>query len=349
MNLASAQRIMDIVPIEGADQIELAKVLGWQVVTKKGEYKINDLCSYIQIDTVVPDKPEFDFLRTRDFRVRTIKLRGQLSQGLIVPLPKGKWSEGEDLTDILQITKFSKEKDIAEPKQKAPKGFYKKYIWLLKQLLYSISPFLRPTPDKIPFPTHLVSKTNEERIQNIPSVLEKYRGKKFVITEKLDGSSITIIYNEKKHRICSRNWEMVKGDDEWTRVAKEAGFHHYLHLLSFYFNTNKIIVQGEYIGKPQKNPYKLDKNEIRLFNIIVDGKRISPLDFAAATQELNIPTCPILNIVDLNFTMDQILKYAEDKSTLNRNTEREGLVFRDIDNTISFKVISNKFLLKNNE
>jgi len=87
MNLASVQKILNIAPIVGADAIETATVLGWQVVVKKGEYKVGDLCVYIQIDTVVPDKPEFEFLRERSFRVRTIKLRKQVSQGLIVPLP----------------------------------------------------------------------------------------------------------------------------------------------------------------------------------------------------------------------------------------------------------------------
>ena len=94
MNLASVQRIVNVTPIEGADAIETATVLGWEVVIKKGEYQIGDLCCYIQIDTVVPEKPEYEFLRDRKFRVKTIKLRKQISQGLIVPLPDGSWSEG---------------------------------------------------------------------------------------------------------------------------------------------------------------------------------------------------------------------------------------------------------------
>jgi RNA ligase (TIGR02306 family) len=80
MNLASAQRIVKITPIEGADAIETAMVLGWEIVIKKGEYQVGDLCCYIQIDTVVPEKPEYEFLRDRKFRVRTIKLRKQISQ-----------------------------------------------------------------------------------------------------------------------------------------------------------------------------------------------------------------------------------------------------------------------------
>jgi hypothetical protein len=349
MKLASVEKVLEVLPIEGADQIELTKVLGWQVVTKKGEYKPGDLCAYIQIDTVVPRKPEFEFLRSRDFRVRTIKLRKQISQGLIVPLPaQVRWNEGDDLTEVLEIKKFSKE--AQETKPKAPKIWYKKYLWFAKQFFYKMLPFLNPKPEKLPFPSNLIPKTDEERIQNIPKVLDRYNGKAFVISEKLDGSSITIIHgNNGRYRICSRNWEMAKGDDDWTRVFNETNFKVYLEALIYHYQTKNIMVQGEYIGKPQKNPYKLAKDEIRLFNIYVDGKRISQKEFNIVTQQYNIPHCPILAIMPLDFNMQEILLYAEGKSKLNRETEREGLVFRDVQNTISFKVISNKFLLKNNE
>ena len=89
--LASVQIIVDIQPIPEADKIVTATVLGWQIVVKKDEFKVGDLVSYIQIDTVVPETEQFDFLRERKYRVRTIKLRKQISQGLIVPLPVGKW------------------------------------------------------------------------------------------------------------------------------------------------------------------------------------------------------------------------------------------------------------------
>lgn len=84
--LASIQKIIDIKPIENADAIEKAYVLGWQVVVKKGEFKVGDLVVYIQIDTIVPDKPEFAFLAKDKFRIRTKKFRGALSQGLCLPL-----------------------------------------------------------------------------------------------------------------------------------------------------------------------------------------------------------------------------------------------------------------------
>lgn len=84
--LATIREIKDIQPIEGADRIEVATVDGWQVVIKKGEFKVGDKIIYIEIDSIVPEREEFEFLRDRKFRVRTIKLRKQISQGLIMPL-----------------------------------------------------------------------------------------------------------------------------------------------------------------------------------------------------------------------------------------------------------------------
>src|SRR3970282_1585658 len=164
--LASIQKIIKLSPIEGADLIETATVLGWEVVVKKGEYKIGNLCSYIQIDTIVPELPEYEFLRERKFRVKTIKLRKQISQGLIVPLPNGIWEEGDDITDILRIKKYEKPDNNPEryEKPRMPKIWYKKWIYLFKyNILYKTFPFLRKKV-RSPFPKHLVSITDEERI-----------------------------------------------------------------------------------------------------------------------------------------------------------------------------------------
>lgn len=196
MYLASVQKIVKITAIEGADSIETATVLGWEVVVKKGEFKVDDLCIYIQIDTVVPDLPEYEFLRQRKFRVRTIKLRKQLSQGLIMPLPTGKWKEGDDITDVLGIKKYEKPNNNPEryEKQRMPKTWYNKWVYLFKyNYLYKAFPKLRRL-SRSPFPTHLVSITDEERIQNMPQVLDQYAGKNFIVSYKLNGSSITIIH-----------------------------------------------------------------------------------------------------------------------------------------------------------
>lgn len=168
MNLASAQKIISITPIEGADMIETAGCLGWEIVVKKYEHKIGDLVCYIGIDTVIPELPEYEFLRQRHFRVRTIKLKKQISQGLIVPLPEGVYKEGDDLTEIMGVTKFSKDAEIPQDVPKMPTIWYKKMFYILKyRYLVKLFPSLRTFNRKdFPkdFPKDLVPITDEERI-----------------------------------------------------------------------------------------------------------------------------------------------------------------------------------------
>lgn len=355
MNLASVQKIISLSPIEGADMIETATVLGWQVVVKKGEYKVGDLCAYIQIDTVVPELPEYDFLRERKYRVRTIKLRKQISQGLIVPLPKGKWKEGDDLTEILGVKKYEKPDNNPEryEKPRMPKKWYKKWIYLFKyNFLYKAFPRLQ-RKNRSPFPKHLVSITDEERIQNMPQILKQYAGKKFAVSYKLDGSSITIIHSKvmgkSKFRICSRRFELHDKKNDWYHVFKNNNFDQEVLKLVNYYGTNDIIVQGEAIGKFNGNHHNLSTDQIRLFNIYVNGKRIRQDELQTVCSMWNIPFCPIYKYVELNHTLPEILKESEIKDILNPAVDVEGLVWRCIDDNTSFKVINNKYLLKNGE
>lgn len=353
-NLASAQRILRLDSIQDADLIETATVLGWQIVVKKEEFKTGDLVAYIQIDTVVPETEQFEFLRERQFRVRTIKLRKQISQGLVVPLPPGDWKEDDDLTEALGVKKYEKGGEIPGVLPKKPKVWYKKWIYILKyKYLVKIFPSLN-TFNRNGFPKHLVPITDEERIQNIPSVLERYKGKTFVVSEKLDGSSITIIHEKKwngksKYRVCSRRFELFNKDNEWYRVFQSTGFEKHIQALVTHFKTPNIIVQGEYIGKPQGNRYNLKENEIRLFNIYVNGRRLNQDSFYEVCILHGVPCCPFISKTTFHCDLSDILEYAEGKSVLNKNQEREGLVFRCVEDGLSFKVISNKFLLKNNE
>lgn len=355
MNLASAQRILSITPIEGADAIETATVLGWQVVIKKGEYKVGDLCCYIQIDTVMPELPEYEFLRERNFRVRTIKLRKQLSQGLIVPLPKGNWNEGDDLTSVIGVKKYEKPDNnptqIEKPKM--PKVWYKKWIYLFKyNILYKWFPSLQKKM-RSPFPTNLVSITDEERIQNIPKVLETHKGKEFILSYKLDGSSITIIHQrvlgKSKFRICSRRFELHDKKNDWYKVFEATSFQDEITKLVKYFGTDDIIVQGEAIGKFNGNHHNLQSDQIRLFNIYVNGKKLTQDYFISTCLANNIPHCPMYKKVILNHSMEEVLKMSEIKDVINPSVEVEGLVWRCVEDNLSFKAINNKFLLKNNE
>lgn len=350
--LASVQVITDIQPIPDADNIVTASVLGWQVVIKKNEFIIGDKVSYIQIDTVVPELPEYEFLRERKFRVRTIKLRKQISQGLIVPLPKGKWSEGDDITDVLGVKKYEKVDNNPEryEKPRMPKKWYKKWIYLFKyNFLYKAFPSLQKK-SRSPFPKHLVSITDEERIQNMPQVLGKYAGKPFVVSYKLDGSSITIIHSKAlgkhKFRICSRRFELHDKKNDWYRVFNDTRFDLEVLKLVNHFGTNDIIVQGEAIGKFNGNHHNLPSEQIRLFNIYVDGKRLNQKEFISICLKNNIPHCPVYKECVLNHTLPEILKESEIKDCLNPHVGVEGLVWRCVEDNLSFKVINNKYLLK---
>lgn len=362
MNLATIQRVTNVQPIEGADTIECVTVLGWDVVCKKGEYNVGDLCCYIQIDTVVPEKDEFEFLRSKKFRVKTIKLRGQLSQGLIIPidvLPKGTpksfhpYTEGQDVTDIIGVKKYEKPDNnpIRETKPKRPSKFWPRLKYDFKyHFLYRWLPYLRPKI-RSPFPKHLVPITDEERIQNMPKVLEQYKGKDFVASYKFDGSSITIIhernfFRKPVYRICSRRFELHDKNNEWYKVFVDTNFKKYIDLLVTIFNTDNIIVQGEAIGSFNGNHHGLQKNEIRLFNIFVDGKRLKQDEFIDICETHYIPHCPAYWIGAISFTLPDILEFAQIKDYLNPRVEAEGLVFRCVEDDLSFKVINNKYLLK---
>lgn len=203
--LASIQAVNAIDPIEGADAIERVRVLGWYVVCKKGDFKVGDLAVYCEIDSVLPEKPEFEFLRARKFRIKTIKLRGQVSQGILFPitiLPPGKYPEDTDVTEKMGITKW-------EPDSK-PIRSNSKLFGKLKRAQRSL-----PWPSFIP-------KTDETRVQNLGPLLEKYQGERFYVTEKLDGCSFTAYVNDGKFGVCSRNWELRRpGGGKWEKLCEK--------------------------------------------------------------------------------------------------------------------------------
>lgn len=189
--LATIQIISNLTPIEGADKIEVAHVLGWECVVKKGEFKKGDIVVYVEIDSIMPEKPEYDFLKDRKYRIKTIKLRGQISQGLVLPLGNLSGFIGDDVTDILGITKYlspSEREEITQQERKINneknklKKFLMRYSWFRRLFLSK--------KQKSKFP-YWVSKTDEERIQNIPHVLEQFKDKEVYVTEKIDYQSVT--------------------------------------------------------------------------------------------------------------------------------------------------------------
>ncbi len=323
--LASIQRIKALEAIENADTILKATVLGWQLVVKKGEFQVGDLCVYCEIDCLMPDRPEFEFLKARGMRVRTIRLRGQISQGICFPLdilPEGTDIEEDlDVTALLGITKY--EAPIPASLSGVAKGKFPSFI----------------------------PKTDETRIQVLEDLLEKYEGKSFYIAEKLDGSSVTYYLRDGEFGVCSRNLELIETEDNtlW-KVARALKIEEKLRELG-----GNYAIQGELIGESiQSNKYKLRGQHIRFFNVfnIDTYKYLNMADFLATIEKMGLETVPIL---DTNFKLikdiPSLVALSIGHSQLYK-VQREGLVLRpleegyDRDGRLSFKVINPKFLLK---
>jgi RNA ligase (TIGR02306 family) len=332
--LASVQRIKEILPIEGADAIELAIVNGWKVVVGKTVgHKVGDLAVYCEIDSFLPVKPEFEFLRKSSykkmvdregFRLKTIKLRGQVSQGLVLPirelqLPnKDLLAEGMDVTTELGILKY--EPPIPAELAGKVKGLF---------------------PGFIP-------KTDEERVQNLTQDFEEWKKLpkgSFYTTEKLDGSSATYFFKDGEFGVCSRNLELLEteGNTFW-RVSREMDLENKMKSLGY-----NVSFQGELVGEGiQGNPYKIKGQKVFFFNLFnIDKYEHSGLEeFEKTIKDLGLETVPVLETnFDLPGTIEDLLSYADAKSSLNPSFDREGVVIRSKDRKISFKAISNKFLL----
>lgn len=350
--LASIQLVNAVEPIEGADAIEKIRVLGWWVVVKKGEFVQGDKVVYCEIDSLLPERPEFEFLRPScfkaaredtvsgtafpaGFRIKTIKLRGQVSQGICFPLsilpPASPLEEESDVTSLLSIAKW-------EPP--TPAGMSGRV--------------------KGDFPG-FIPKTDEVRVQVLEKVLERHRGKTFYITEKLDGSSFTAFLREGEFGICSRNLLLDATDDNnlMTKVSNAYGLEEKFRQARDELGLD-LALQAELIGPGvQKNRYGLKHVSLRAFNVIdIAANRLLPLEqMQQVAQRLGVEMVPMLGTLTLSHSIDELVALSRDTSKLNPNIQREGIVLRplveeyerELGGRLSFKVINPQFLLKYDE
>lgn len=339
--LAAVRKIDEIRPIEGADAIECAVIGGWAVVVKKGEFAPDTLAVYLEIDSWVPTelasflskgKEPREFNGVKGERLRTVKLRGQVSQGLLLPMSvlnledngvvyKTLADEGDDVSELLGIQKY----EAPVPAQ------------LAGQVRGNFPGF--------------VPKTDQERIQNLTAELREWQDNPaftWEVTEKLDGSSMTVYVRDEDSGVCSRNLDL-KPDitNTFWYVALE------LALIEKIRNTGRnLALQGELIGEGiQKNPYGITRQTFVLFDIydIDRGDYMTPFERRVFCETHGIPHVPVI-ATDMVITesVQGLLTTAEGKSVLNSKSQREGLVFKC--NTFggpSFKVIANSWLLKN--
>ena len=342
--LASIQRIKEINPIEGADRIEVATVNGWDVVVKKDLYEEGEKVVYCEIDSFLPIEPEFEFLRkssykklTNDqegFRLKSIRMRGQISQGLVIPIEdankivkrNGARTDlnleniGTDVSNLLGIVKY--EPPIPAQLSGKMKGYFPSFI----------------------------RKTDQERIQNLTEDYEELKHDTYFVTEKLDGSSVTFYYVDGEFGVCSRNIELLETEDNsYWRACRNLDIEEKLSSYCEYENKN-IALQGELIGNGiQKNPYGLKDIDVRFFSVYdIDGASYWSMEDVEELiiTILELEMVPVLRLqYILPNDPKELLQMAEGISILN-DTEREGLVFVSNQNpNVSFKAISNKFLL----
>ncbi len=358
--LATIRKIDKISPIEGADRIERVTIGGWNVVSQKDLYKEGDLVIYCEIDSFIPTEiapfltqegqnPK-EYNGVRGERLRSKKLRGVISQGLLLPLTcirnedisvlNGPYPIIDGLNDMLFVLgKEEGEKEISK---------------IDFTELLGIQKFEPPIPACLAgevigmFPS-FIPKTNEERIQNLR--IEDFKEDYFHITEKLDGTSCTIYFKDDKIGVCSRNLELKEreGNTLWA-IARKHDLENKLRELAEL--GHNLAIQGEVIGEGiQKNPYKIKGQELRVFNIydITSGEFVSHNNVLELCDKLNLLSVPVISneLITLDkMTIEEVLAFAEGKSALNSGQEREGIVFKTPNRLKSFKAISNRFLAK---
>ncbi len=352
--LATVRKISNIKSIPNADRIEVCVVDGWEVVCKKDEFNVGDLIIFVEIDSIVPERPEFEFLRERKFRVKTIKLRKQVSQGLVLPLsilPQGNYNLDDDVTDILGVKKYDPEGELEQQLiTKEVKKVKNPIIRLMLKFKWFRKLYL-PKKEFKGFPTW-IAKTDEDRIQNktIMFETEKELGTKFIVTEKLDGQSATYflerIKGKLKFGVCSRNVNLSNDPNNssyWT-IARDLHIKEILEQLIG--NAERIVLQGEIIGEAiQGNKYKIKGYDFYAFNLIIDGEKIHTVKMEEILRDYCIETVPILeNNFILKDTIAEMVEYSKGNSVLLK-AKREGVVIRNYDRNISFKVINPEFLL----
>ena len=366
-SLASIKVIDRVDPISNADNIEQVSIGGWICVVKKDEnLKPGDLCVYIEIDSVVKERPCFEFLRDRKFRIKSIKLRGVCSQGLALPLSYFpeinplKVKEDDDVTELLGVTKYDpeaiKERRGARVNTKPNpiREFFMQFAWFRK-----LHRYLYPGA-KRGFPS-FIRKTDETRIQNYGAVLTAHKDKDYYVSEKIDGQNgnyfvtyqKTLFGKKPLFGVCSRNLYLkTRHSCNWWNVADKFDIEKKLLKVG-----KDICIQGEILGPSiQGNKYGLSDLDFYVFNVwdIETQTYYAYEDLVGFCKEYGFKTVPIISdYVKLPETLQEIITMADGTSVL-KNVLREGLVFRTVKNLpngepVSFKAVSNKFLLKNQD
>jgi RNA ligase (TIGR02306 family) len=342
--LASVQRIWKIEPIEGADKIELAFVLGWQCVVNKGQFQPMDLAVYFEIDSFLPIREEFEFMRNSSyrktdimgegFRLRTMKFRGQISQGLLLPvrifpeIPEDA-GLGMDVTEILGVRK-----------------------WEIEERVTTGGTVIGTLPADVPH-------TDETRVQAEPDLIGEFEGLEYYISTKMDGSSHSVSLDEDGFHVTGHNYEYKDdGKSAFYELVKSRNMEDKMRRFCGENGLQVLTIQGELCAPGiQQNRLKLTGPEWYVFTIRVDGKRAGLKRMQDICTALDLQMVPIEEVgMDLPKkypTVDALLERADGEYP--KGGKKEGIVIRPtepvyserISAALSMKVVSNKYLLKN--
>lgn len=414
--LAYIAEVSSVTPIEGADRLEqiMLKGHGWKIVTAKGDFSVGDLGVMFEIDSFLPIEDErYAFLKDRclkkfvsksgnvireGIRIKTIKLRGVISQGLIMPLsafvgkeilvenhlakPEDGVSEDcnpvskEELAGVAISTLYYNKEVVGEDgtttTEKVEVGVGSDLTELLHVEHYDeVNEQLRPLSPQTggglcgdamgSFPSAFIPKTDEERIQNLGDWFEKMKGRQWQVTCKHDGTSCTIAFSpsidfDNPNVVCSRNLRLKRETAAgvvpiYWQIAEKFSI---LEKLSEALKGGKeYAVQGEIVGPGINGDRNKEKEAtFKCFRIydIAHQKFLNPNETVAFCKEFDIPHVDIIEtdfpFFDKITTMEEALKFAEGKT--KEGNEREGVVCKTCDDGpyASFKIVSNKYLMK---
>ena len=382
--LAYVVKIDNIIPIDGADRVEQAVVGGWHIMVRKDQFKAGDKAVYFEIDSKVPQREPYMFLADKHFKIKTQKyFKGTvISQGLLMAFEDFNWAEdkyevGTFLTKELGITYAVEEDNKRKSNITKYDKMYQRHLDLFKKhkILRKIFKtnigkkilfiFLGKKRDTRNWPAWVV-KTDEERVQNMPFLFPGDPDKKWVVTEKIDGTSTTFTMKGRKKKeefyICSRNINFDKPEkaencfyetNVYIEMAEKYNMESVLrNILENHPEFEFVTIQGETYGANiQKRDYGLTGHDFMAFNLIFgykDGRveRLNPIDMTSIlVNTYNIPCVPVLDTIILPETMDEMIAYANGKSLVDGGM-REGVVLRTLDGIESFKSVSNDFLIK---
>jgi len=371
--LATIQTISELHPIPEADAIEVAKIKGWNVVVKKGEFEVGDKCIYCEIDSILPETEWSEFLRKSNFRIKTVRLRGQISQGICFPISiLENYGEVDDYTGTFeQFLIMSYNDEVGMREYDLGEQFSIEDDVDVTNLL-KVTKYVPKTFDgdggflsgkmKGNFPSFLI-KTDETRIQNLKGIVDAYAGTECIVTEKIDGCSATFFYKDGEFGVCSRNREVAEDDINvfWKMVRKYKIEENLRNI------GRNIAIQGEIVGpKIQGNKLKLIETDLYVFDIF-DIDKYEYLEYydiwRIAYDMIKLNIVPSIMTDEKVFTLksdiDEMVQLATRKSNINPDVWCEGIVIRSLknindpmlqrkmrSNRISLKVINPEFLLK---